>query len=572
MARSLSEKPDSSFAPSHSFCGRTTIWRGTATRVCSRIALVFCSFLVTLVTCHVIAPPREVLGEQSASPQHQTQILHYPTALTALVPQTVKVPALIKRNVKDAENALRASKLLMGPPQAVASTEPPGTVVRQYPEAGSDVKVGVTVLIWVSEEPPKQPQSPPPASGTGRDYINVPSLVGFSEADARAILSKNGLSLGAVTQIPSTEQRPGLVVEQTPRPKSQVARGSSVSIFLATLKLVSVPSLVRHRKDDAIRIVELVGLSVSPSDIQEAASEEETGTVLWQDPPAGTQVASGTPVRFAVSRQIERKLVLRAVPTNVVPGESVTLIAELNPPLPGAEFQFNFGEGDPSVWSPDTQADFTYRHDGNYKATAGARWNNGNTNSNTVRIVVHSVRYEVKLLPDALKVRAGAVVAFRAEVRPPVQGATYIYHFGGSIPDQTSSLSSARYAYQQVGNYSVSVTARIPEVAGAGGAIQSHDFASPEVRLSVEGSDGSVAAYVMGAAVLIGVVGYAAWKIKSRKIIRARLQILVHKDPGIQSLLLAPATGIDIYVVRSWGEQKIRSQGPLWARIEMIHE
>jgi hypothetical protein len=29
MARSLSEKPDSSFASSHSFCRRTTIWRGT---------------------------------------------------------------------------------------------------------------------------------------------------------------------------------------------------------------------------------------------------------------------------------------------------------------------------------------------------------------------------------------------------------------------------------------------------------------------------------------------------------------------------------------------------------------
>jgi beta-lactam-binding protein with PASTA domain len=544
-------------------------------RICSCLALVFYCFLAALVSRYAIARPRQVLGEQSASPQHQTQILRYPAALAALTPQTVKVPELIKRNVKDAENALRASKLVMGQPQAVPSRESPGTVVRQYPEAGSEVKVGATILIWVSEEPPKRPQIQSPISVSGRDSVSVPYLVGLSEADARAILSKNGLSLGGVTQIPSTE-RPGLVVEQEPGPKSQVSRGSSVSISLAAPKLVDVPSLVRHRKDDAIRILQLVGLSVNPPDIQETASEEETGIVLWQDPTAGTQVASGTSVRFGVSRQIERKLLLRAVPANIVPGDSVTLIAELNPPLPGAEFQFNFGEGDPGAWSSDAQAEFTYRHDGNYKATVGARWNNGNADSNTVRIVVHSVKYDVKFLPDMVKVRAGEVVTFRAEVRPPVQGATYIYHFGDSIPDQTSSLSSVRYAYRLVGDYSASVTVRIADAAGAAGALHSHDFPSTEVRLSVtQGSAGSVTAYVIGAAVLIVVVGYAVRKIKSRKVTETGLQILVHKDQGIQSLLgsgASEANGIEIAVVRSWGEQKITSQGPLWARIETIHE
>src|SRR5208283_2611538 len=34
MARSLAEKPESSFAPSHSFCGCTTFWRGGTVPPC----------------------------------------------------------------------------------------------------------------------------------------------------------------------------------------------------------------------------------------------------------------------------------------------------------------------------------------------------------------------------------------------------------------------------------------------------------------------------------------------------------------------------------------------------------
>jgi len=328
-------------------------------------------------------------------------------------------------------------------------------------------------------------------------------------------------------------------------------------------------------------MLQLVGLQVSSAGIREMPTEEETGVVLSQDPPPETLVGLGTSVSFTVSRQIERKLVLRAFPANISPGESVTLTAELDPPFPGAEYQFRFGASTPAPtdWSPDSQAQFTYLNDGDYEAVAAARWNNGSVSSNPVRIVVHSIKYEIRLLPDSLHVKSGETVSFRAEVNPTVETATYIYHFGDGIPDQASSLPTAQHVYHPIGNYSARVTVRSADTSVAGGAVHSHDFASPPVQLSVEPPPPPpppIMFYVIGTALLIAVVVYAVQKVKSRGPRARRLQILVHKDMGTQSVEAASGmpkgTNVEIHVVRSWGEQRIKSEGPLWARIETIHE
>src|SRR5690349_2956544 len=142
--------------------------REAARGICFTIAVSSCSFGL-LVSSLPIPQQRQILVAGTASAQQQPQIQHYAAAAAAFPQQTVKVPELIKQDLKDAESVLRASKLLMGQPEFVASNEPPGTVVRQYPQAGSVIRIGATVLVWVSAERPKQPQTQQPASGTQRD-------------------------------------------------------------------------------------------------------------------------------------------------------------------------------------------------------------------------------------------------------------------------------------------------------------------------------------------------------------------------------------------------------------------
>src|SRR5260370_19902589 len=384
----------------------------------------------------------------------KTETLHNPAAIAALLEQT-EVPNLITHRVKDAQSLLQASKLLMGQPQFVASQRPPGTVVRQYPEARSKIKIGATVLVWVSAELPTWQGAPARQPNQG--------------------------------SVPAT-------------------------------RLVPVPPLIHHRKEDAIQMLKLVGLQTSSAGIQEMPSQEETGIVLSQDPTAETMVRQGTSVSFTVSRQIERKLILRAFPASIRPGESVTLTAELDPLLEGAEYQFSSGTGAPSAWSTHPQAQFTYFNDGDYQATAAARWSNGSVKSNPVHIVAHAIKYEVRLLPDPLDVKAGVTVSFRAEVSPEVERATYVYHYGDKVPNDTSSSPTAQHSYEKAGNYTAWVTVRIAETPAAAGAIHSHDFPSSPVRLTIEPlpqvqphPTHSKVPYTIGAVLLISTVNYASW-------------------------------------------------------------
>jgi PASTA domain len=189
----------------------------TSLRISGKSFLVgtFASFVLfcAISLSSPIPQQGEFVPQKPATVHTQIETPHYPVAIASFPQQIVKVPELIKRNLKDAENVLRASKLLMGQPQFVASNEPPGTVVRQYPEADTTIRIGTTVLVWVSAEQPKQPQKPQPAPGSGPDYVDVPNLLHLREGDARAILKKTGFPLGGVAQVPSTDQRPGTVVE-----------------------------------------------------------------------------------------------------------------------------------------------------------------------------------------------------------------------------------------------------------------------------------------------------------------------------------------------------------------------
>lgn len=538
-----------------------------------RAAGASCFFWATTVFGFAVLQQGEFVPQKPAAVQHQVQALQHPAAVAAFPQQTITVPDLIRHSLQEAQDILRESKLLLGTPQFASSPARPGTVLRQYPQAGSPVRVGATVLVWVSAEQPKRPPPPLPPAQHQPDYVSVPELIGLSAAQARQVLDKYRLSMGAISQIASNDQKPGLIISQDPVAKSRVATGTLVSISVATPKLISVPSLIHHQKDDAIQILQLVGLHFRPADIRETLSEEETGIVLSQDPAAETLVTPGTSVSFAVSQQIARKLLLRASPRNLSPGESVVLSAELDPPFPGAEYQFSLAGGtEPSgVWSTDAQTQFNNLGDGNYEAVAAARWNNRSVGSNRVRIVVHSIKYEVRLIPKPLSPKSGDIVSFDAEVSPAVEHAMYIFHFGDWSEDRLSASPHAEYAYQAVGNHSAQVTVRISDTPAAGGTAHSHEFSSPPVQLCVQ-PPLPILLYVLGAAALAA-AGYAMWKWLGPK---PRVGVVIHKDLGVQTVEVPRRArkreGIEIHVVRSWGEQTIESKGPLWARIETIHE
>src|SRR5437588_3279197 len=117
------------------------------------------------------------------------------------------VPDVTGQKVAAAIRRLRAAHL-DSREQLVFARAAPGTVVRQTPAAGANVKKGAVVVLEVSKGPQRVP---------------VPAVVGRKRGDAVAALKQAGL-VAAVFSVPSTEPQ-GVVVAQDPSAGSKAPKG-----------------------------------------------------------------------------------------------------------------------------------------------------------------------------------------------------------------------------------------------------------------------------------------------------------------------------------------------------------
>ena len=158
-----------------------------------------------------------------------------------------------------------------------------GVVIRQDPQKSGKLETGKTIGYWVS-------------SGTGQ--IAVPNVVGMSQEKAAAQLSAAGLDVATNTEV-NAAQPVGSVLRQNPNATEQVDPGTTVTITVATAtNTVTVPLLSGMNKDAALAALKDMNLTGT---VHPVASQLPGGTVVGQDPAAGTGVQPGTSVRVDVS-------------------------------------------------------------------------------------------------------------------------------------------------------------------------------------------------------------------------------------------------------------------------------
>jgi len=198
----------------------------------------------------------------------------------ASTPRPVIVPQLIGQLRADALDLLRNARLLSGRTSERESKQATGTVVEQRPAAGTEVQPGTAVDIALA--------IPVRVTSTA-----VPDLVGQRHENAEALLARQTLRIGAVMSRESSASA-GVIVDQRPAAGQQVAPGSPVDIWIATplppVK-VTVPDLLGRTQNVATAAIQDLELLVGP--VSERESAEPRGTVVAQDPPAGTVVDAG---------------------------------------------------------------------------------------------------------------------------------------------------------------------------------------------------------------------------------------------------------------------------------------
>lgn len=161
-----------------------------------------------------------------------------------------------------------------------------GYIYKQSPVSGRTVREGQSVTLTVS---------------LGTQYVTVPDLTNYVQADAEQQLKALGVSV-LVTQAVDTSVASGAVIRTDPAAGTQVAAGTTVIVYVSRPQVATttkVPSLSGMNVNDARTL--LVQNHLGLGSQTEQYSSQPVGTVLSQSPAAGSTAKLNGRVNVVVS-------------------------------------------------------------------------------------------------------------------------------------------------------------------------------------------------------------------------------------------------------------------------------
>jgi beta-lactam-binding protein with PASTA domain len=200
-------------------------------------------------------------------------------------PASVGVPDVRNLTSAEAEHKLVQAHFKPNVQNRSSASVPSGKVISTEPSQGVPLLEGSPVTVFVSNGPMQ---------------VEVPTVTGQSEAEARGSLRAAGLHVGAVTKREEAGQAAGTVLSQAPSAGSSVPSGEAVSLVVAKASQeVAVPRVVGKKQERAEG--ELIGAGfVVKSSTRTVTSEAEVGLVLQQAPAGGTKAKRGATIKLTV--------------------------------------------------------------------------------------------------------------------------------------------------------------------------------------------------------------------------------------------------------------------------------
>jgi len=133
----------------------------------------------------------------------------------------------------------------------------------------------------------------------------VPDVKGMTPDQAADALKTAGFVAGTVTYDAEAVGAPGAVIAQTPSAGTKTDKGTPVTLKVAGPQPVIVPSIVGQTQANASTALQAAGLSLGDP-ITQSSATVAAGTVMQQEPVAGTQVPAGTAIGVVVSKGPEK--------------------------------------------------------------------------------------------------------------------------------------------------------------------------------------------------------------------------------------------------------------------------
>lgn len=210
------------------------------------------------------------------------------SARVAIRMREVRVPDLKAQTLNDATATLADLGLSLRVDEGrrqdaqVAS----GHIATQEPEANATARRGRSVRVWLS---------------TGPRVNRIPRLVGETERTAEMRIQQDGLTLGTVSEIRSSDFPAGMIIAQEPPPDST---GNQVSLLVNRGERAAtyvMPDLIGVNGDRAADLMRWYGFRVAVVG-QQPYPGVPAGVVLRQSPQAGFQIGPGEAISLEVSR------------------------------------------------------------------------------------------------------------------------------------------------------------------------------------------------------------------------------------------------------------------------------
>jgi serine/threonine-protein kinase len=153
---------------------------------------------------------------------------------------------------------------------------PQGTVIRQVPTPGRQIKENRIIYLTISE---------------GVEEITTPDLVNLTSRQARVELVNSGLNLGEVSEISSENIEPGLVISQSPKKGTRLNYNDKVNIVISkgSENQILLKDFKFKRLSEVEEMLSDMGLKVG-SIIYVEDETFEDGTVIGQFPLSGEVV------------------------------------------------------------------------------------------------------------------------------------------------------------------------------------------------------------------------------------------------------------------------------------------
>lgn len=204
----------------------------------------------------------------------------------------VNVPSVVGMQLTSAKTMLEDANLRVNVAETFDPKVPVGSVVSQYPEAGSIVKEQRLVTIYISK---------------GGEMVTMPDIRGLTLKIAQGKLGELGLKIGKVDE-EFSDQPAETILSQNPKAASQVAKGSTIDIVISKgvnnkVKLADF----RGNKLEAVT-KQLESLKLKVGNITEVNDNNSAnGTILGQNPAPGTEVDENSNIDFTIAKTSQQK-------------------------------------------------------------------------------------------------------------------------------------------------------------------------------------------------------------------------------------------------------------------------